>query len=90
MEKILTQDSGMKKLSQYKVPHISNATDKKVRVDCSRAALKCYNMQPYAFINAIFTMDETWIPLYDPITRTESLEWVETRAQLSSRPTSSK
>ncbi|XP_015784703.1 histone-lysine N-methyltransferase SETMAR-like [Tetranychus urticae] len=90
IQKVLKDELDLKKLSPINVPHVINSAQKKARVEACQAALRSYNLQPNAFLKALFTMDETWLPLYDPLSRTESMEWVKDRSELSQRPTSSR
>ncbi|XP_015794229.1 uncharacterized protein LOC107370787 [Tetranychus urticae] len=88
MHNVVTNLLGKKKLTPVKVPHTLNISQKESRVKCSEAMLKLYNRGKRDFIENLFTMDETWLSIYDPESRTESMEWVSDRSELSQVATS--
>ncbi|XP_053212885.1 histone-lysine N-methyltransferase SETMAR-like [Panonychus citri] len=89
IHKVVKDHLGLKKLTTVAVPHNLSDANKEERVKCSTEMLRKYNAKPGPFMKYLFTMDETWIPLYDPLSRTESMEWVSDRSEVSQRPTSS-
>lgn len=89
ISKVLKGQLGLKKLSPKSCPKELTDAEKRARIEASQATLRKYNLQPNAFLRYLFTMDETPIPLYDPLTRTEGSEWVRDESELSRQPTTS-
>ncbi|XP_015783813.1 histone-lysine N-methyltransferase SETMAR-like [Tetranychus urticae] len=88
MFSIVKEHVGAKKLTPTNIPHVLNDHQKRSRVNACAAFLSTYNRQPNAFLACIFTCDETWLSIYETLSRTESMKWVTSREQLSKKPTS--
>ncbi|CAK9801777.1 Histone-lysine N-methyltransferase SETMAR [Anthophora quadrimaculata] len=86
IQKIVTKDLGMRKLTTKWIPHVLSVANKQERVKCCVANLDLYNKQPNAFLKCLVTMDETWVLQSTPETRTEASEWVDDPDKVSKRP----
>ncbi|GFG32240.1 hypothetical protein Cfor_01290, partial [Coptotermes formosanus] len=62
----------MRKLSAKWVPKCLNADQKHDGVVASRAIPEHFRQNTAALLARLVTMDETWIPLYDPETKEQS------------------
>ena len=68
-------DLGYRKICCRWVPHTLNAEQKRKRVEVANGILADYHARGEDFLKEIVTVDETWVKLYDPLTRTESKQW---------------
>ena len=68
-------DLGYRKICCRWVPHTLNAEQKRKRVEVANGILADYHARGDDFLKEIVTVDETWVKLYDPLTRTESKQW---------------
>ena len=85
MYHIVTQLLGMKKLTTKWVPHVLTNAHKSQRIASCKNLLQGYKKQPNSFLKALVTMDESWIYAYDPLTRTEAMEWVQSSEEVTRR-----
>ncbi|XP_053212265.1 histone-lysine N-methyltransferase SETMAR-like [Panonychus citri] len=90
MHHIVKDLLGMRKLTPRKVPHDLSQAQKDKRVEICKRALEFLEQVGTKFFDYVFTMDETWVSVYSPESRTESLEWVSDPKELSERSTSDK
>lgn len=84
--KLIRRELGYKKLTTTWIPHLLTPAQKQLRVQCCQEALAGYKKQPNAFLKTILTMDETWVFTHEPLSRTEAMEWVQSKDQVSQRP----
>lgn len=75
VERILTQDLKMRKVSARWVPRLLSAHDMERRVSCSREFLKRYKREGTEFLDRIITLDETWIHHFEPESKRQSSVW---------------
>lgn len=75
VQKILSDELGLKKRSLTFVPHSLRFEEKQKRVEFAQQNLSLYNKHPEDFINHLQTMDESWVYHYDPECKSESKEW---------------
>ena len=85
---VVTDHLGFRKLTPDAIPHSLSHQQKQQRVTAAEVCLILYNKNPSAFFECLITIDETWVSVYDPLSRTESKEWEVDRQDLSRRPTS--
>lgn len=86
MHRLVTGMLGLKKPSTKWVPHVLSDEQKLKRVQACKTLLEGYKKQSNAFLQALVTMDESWVLSHDPLTRVESMEWVASSSQVSIRP----
>ena len=72
---VLKKDLKMKKVSARWVPQILKDEEKQQRVLCSTEFLSRYEREGDRFLRRIITIDETWIHLYEPESKRESMVW---------------
>ena len=65
----------MRKLSAKWFPKYLNADHKRQRCQSSEKILEFFQRDPNDFLSRLVTMDETWLYLYDPETKQQSMEW---------------
>lgn len=75
VERILTQDLNMTKVSARWVPRLLSTDHKENRVACSMEFLRRYDREGDAFLDRIITQDETWLHHYDPESKRQSSVW---------------
>lgn len=68
----------MKKVSARWVPKMLTPLDKQRRVECSREFLELCKTNLDEVCSRIVTADETWIRQYDPESKQESMQWIQT------------
>ena len=66
---------GMNKVSARWVPRILKEEEKQKRVLCSTEFLRRYEREGERFLRRIITTDETWMFLYEPESKRESMVW---------------
>ena len=72
---IIHEDLDMRKLSAKWVPKCLNADQKRQRCQSSEQHLEYFRRDPNDFLSRWVTKDETWLYLYDPKTKQQSMEW---------------
>jgi len=75
IQRILSDELHMNKVSARWVPRMLTAEQQKKRVDISRTNLEYYQADPDQFLTRFVTMDETWIHHFDPETKQQSMTW---------------
>ncbi|KAM3914022.1 histone-lysine N-methyltransferase SETMAR-like [Leptodactylus fuscus] len=75
IQRILTNELHMRKVSARWVPRMLTDEQKKKRVDISRANLKKFQADQENFLSRFVTMDKTWIHHFDPETKQQSITW---------------
>lgn len=75
IQRILTNELHMRKVSARWVPKMLNDEQKKKRIDMSRANLEKFQADKENFLSRFVTMDETWIHHFDPETKQQSMTW---------------
>lgn len=72
---VIAKDLKMNKVSARWVPRILSDDEKLQRVQSSTEFLSRYEREGDRFLRRIITTDETWIPLYEPESKRESMIW---------------
>ena len=75
VERILTLDLKMKKVSARWVPRLLSENDMERRVSCSQEFLRRYRRQGAAFLDSVITLDETWLHYFEPESKRQSSVW---------------
>lgn len=75
IQRILTDELHMKKVSARWVPRMLTAEQKKIRCEISKSNLDKYQTDPETFLRRFITMDESWIHHFDPETKQQSMTW---------------
>lgn len=75
LQKILTVDLNMRRLSARWVPKILSEHEMETRVRQSQRFLRRYKREGQRFLDRIITTDETWLYYYDPETKQQSSQW---------------
>ncbi|XP_063362897.1 histone-lysine N-methyltransferase SETMAR-like [Cydia amplana] len=75
IQRILTDELHMKKVSARWVPRMLTAEQKKIRCEISKSNLDKYQTDPETFLRRFVTMDESWIHHFDPETKQQSMTW---------------
>ena len=65
----------MSKVSARWVPRNLNMQDCQQKVESSQEFLEVYNANPEDFHTRLVTGDETWLHLWEPDTKKESMQW---------------
>ena len=77
IHKVLTEDLGLSKKSARWVPKLLNDSQKRGRVESSRAFIKRFHEEGNAFLDKIVTMDESAVAYHTPETKQQSKQWVK-------------
>ena len=72
---ILSSELNMSKVCARWVPRLLTDDEKKARIAHSTSFLRRWEQEGDSFLGRIVTTDETWISLYDPETKRESMVW---------------
>jgi len=72
---IIHEDLDMRKLSSKCVPKCLNADQKRQRCQSSEQVWIFFRRDPADILSRLVTMDETWLFIYDPETKQQSMEW---------------
>lgn len=75
IQRILTDELHMKKVSASWVPRMLTNEQKEIRCQVSKANLEKYQADPDNFLRRFVTMDESWIHHFDPETKQQSMTW---------------
>lgn len=75
VERILTQDLNMSKVSARWVPRLLCSSDMECRVTCSKELLKRYSREGVSFLDRIITLNETRPHHYEPESKRQSCIW---------------
>lgn len=75
---ILREDLKMSKVSSRWVPRMLADDHKAARVAISQAILTRDEGMNGTFFSSIVTMDETWMPFFNPETKRQSAQWKHT------------
>lgn len=75
---ILHDDLKMRKVSSRWVPRMLTDDHKAARVACCQAMLMSNDSMNGTFFSSVVTMDETWIPFFNPETKRQSAQWKHT------------
>lgn len=75
IHRILKDHLRMKKVAARWIPKLLDDEQKNRRVQAARNFLNQYRTHGDNFIKSIVTVDETWIPLFDPETKQASSVW---------------
>ncbi len=74
VHRLLKKDLKLTKLSAKFVPRILTQDQKEQRVNMCRQNLDLFKADT-TLMEKVITTDETWIPLFDPVTKQASAEW---------------
>jgi histone-lysine N-methyltransferase SETMAR len=72
--RIIKEDLQMTKVSARWVPKMLDESKKEIRMTCSEEMLTRHQSDPH-FLEKLVTMDETWILLFNPETKSQSKQW---------------
>ncbi|XP_061193231.1 protein GVQW3-like [Saccostrea echinata] len=72
---IITKALGFEKVCARWVPKLLSADEKNRRVLASEEFLRRWKNEGELFLNRIITTDETWLHLFDPETKQQSMMW---------------
>ena len=72
---ILRENLMMKKVSAQWVPRMLSDVQKVDRTETSASLLSLFNENPDNFISRFVTADKTWLHLFDPESKTQSMAW---------------
>ena len=75
VHKIMKKNLNLTKVSARWVPRLLSAEEKGSRVSASEEFFRRYEREGDRFLGRIVTTDETYISLYDPETKFESMVW---------------
>ncbi|XP_068085434.1 histone-lysine N-methyltransferase SETMAR-like [Anabrus simplex] len=75
---ILHDDLKMRKVSSRWVPRMLTDDHKAAHVACCQAMLTRNDSMNGTFFSSIVTMDETWMPFFNPETKRQSAQWKHT------------
>ncbi|PNF24517.1 hypothetical protein B7P43_G06314 [Cryptotermes secundus] len=75
---ILHEDLRMRKVSSRWVPRMLADDHKAVCMEICQAMLTCDEGMNGTFFSSIVTMDETWMPFFNPETKRQSAQWKHT------------
>ena len=75
VHQIIKEDLNLSKVSVRWVSRPLSTEEKEARVTASEKFLRRYEREGDRFLGRIITSDETYIPLYDPETKLESMVW---------------
>ena len=75
---VLHEDLKMRKVSSRWVPRMLTDEHKAARVTICQAMLTRDDGMNGAFFSSIVTMDETWMPFFNPETKRQSAQWKHT------------
>ena len=75
VQRILTEELNMSKVSARWVPRLLTDENKQRRLECSQQFLDLYDAQGDEFLDKIITTDETWLYHYDPESKQQSSIW---------------
>ncbi|XP_067005625.2 protein GVQW3-like [Anabrus simplex] len=75
---ILHDDQKMRKVSSRWVPRMLTDDHKAARVACCQAMLTRNDSMNGTFFLSIVTMDETWMPFFNPEPKRQSAQWKHT------------
>jgi hypothetical protein len=78
VQKLLTVDLAMRRLSARWVSHLLTADEMATRVAHSQGFLKRYRQQGQQFLDRIIMTDETWLYNYNLETKQQSSQWKNT------------
>ena len=73
VDRIVSEDLGMRKVSARWVPRMLTEEQKKVRVDVCTDLLSRLQAEPQTFLDRIVTQDETLVHHFDPETKRQSV-----------------
>jgi Transposase (partial DDE domain) len=71
----LTETLNMNKVCARWVPRLLQQDQKAARVRLSRSFLNRYDREGDQFLHRVVTMDETWLYLYEPESKQQSMVW---------------
>lgn len=74
IQKILTSDLGMRRISAKFVPRLLTIEQKQHRLDTCHQLQQAVTEDPN-YLNSIITTDESWVYGYDPETKLQSSQW---------------
>lgn len=72
---IIHNELGMRRICARWIPHMLTEEKKRKRVELSKLFLSRVNKQGFHFLNRVVTVDETWVSLYEPETKQQSMMW---------------
>ena len=75
VEKILSKELGMTKVSARWVPRLLTPDQKRTRLFMSRENLKRFEADPANFMERFLTQDECWVYHFEPETKKQSMQW---------------
>ena len=67
--------TNMRQICARWIPKMLNTDQKRLRVECCEQLLKRFEREGEKFMDRIVTVDETWISLYTPETKAQSMMW---------------
>jgi len=72
--RIIKEDLQMTKVSARWVPKMLDDSKKEIRMTCPEEMLTRHHSDPH-FLEKLVSVDETWIPLFNPETKRQSKQW---------------
>jgi len=72
--RIIKEDLQMTKVSARWLPKMLYDSKKEIQMTCSEEMLTGHHSDPH-FLEKLVTVDETWIPLFNPETKRQSKQW---------------
>lgn len=75
IQRILTEELHMNKVSARWVPRMLTDNQKKIRYEMSSVNLEKFRSDPETFLRRFVTVDESWIHHFDPETKQQSMTW---------------
>ena len=72
--RIIKEDLQMTKVSARWVPEVLDDSKKEIRMTCSEEMLTRHHSDLH-FLEKLVTMNETWIPMFNPETNRQSKQW---------------
>lgn len=75
VQRIITEQLNMKKVSARWIPRLLTDEHRKNRVAASKNFVNRYRREGENFLDSVITTDETWFYLFDPETKEQSRQW---------------
>ena len=75
---IIHNQLNMRRICALWIPKMLNTDQKRLGVECCEQLLKRFKREEEKFMDRIVTVDETWISLYRPETKVQSMTWKTT------------
>ena len=81
VHQIMKESLNLSKVSARWVPRILSAEEKDARVTASKEFIRRYEREGDRFLGRIVTTDETYVSLYEPESKFESMVWKQPSSQ---------